>query len=59
MAKIWIEENGCKKIEIAWSELSKADEVMIVKAIDEHWKELNQRIDDVFADKKVRIKRIK
>ena len=59
VAKIWIEENGCKKIEIAWSELSKADEAMIVKAIDEHWKELNQRIDEVFAGKKVRIKRIK
>lgn len=59
VAKIWIEENGCKKIEIAWSELSKADETMIVEAIDKHWEELNQRIDDVFAGKKVRIKRIK
>ena len=59
VAKIWIEENGRKKIEIAWSELSKADETMIVEAIDKHWEELNQRIDDVFAGKKVRIKRIK
>ena len=59
MAKIWIEENGRKKVEIAWSELPKVDETMIVEAVDKHWDELNHRIDDVFAGKKVRIKRIK
>ena len=59
VAKIWIEENGNKKIEIAWSELSKTDEVVILKAIDEHWDELNRKIDKVFSGKKVRIKRIK
>ena len=59
VAKIWIEESGRKKIEIAWSELSKTDEVVILKAIDEHWDELNRKIDEVFSGKKVRIKRIK
>ena len=59
VAKIWIEENGVKKIEIAWSELSKTEETEILKAIDEHWKELNKSIDDVFAGKKIHIKRIK
>lgn len=59
VAKIWIEENGQKKIEVAWSELSSDDEAQIIKAIDENWEELNQKIDDVFAGKKVRIKRIK
>jgi len=59
VAKIWIEENGNKKIEIAWSELSKTDEAVILKAIDEHWEELNRKIDEVFSGKKVRIKRIK
>ena len=59
VAKIWIEENGQKKIEVAWSELSADDEAEIIKAIDEHWEELNQRIDDVFAGKKITIKRIK
>ena len=59
VAKIWIEENGFKKIEIAWSELSKADEKLILEAIDEHWEELNKSIDEVFAGKKIRIKHIK
>jgi len=30
-----------------------------MQAIDEHWEELNKLIDDVFAGKKIRIKRIK
>ena len=47
-----------KKIEIAWSELSKADEKLILEAIDEHWVELNKLIDQVFAGKKIQIKRI-
>ena len=59
VAKIWIEENGEKKIEVAWSELTADEETKIIKAIDTHWDELNQMIDDVFAGKKVRIKRIK
>ena len=59
VAKIWIEENGLKKIEVAWSELSADEEDEIISAIDEHWDELNRMIDDVFAGKKVKIKRIK
>ena len=59
VAKIWIEENGQKKIEIAWSELTGDEEAEILKAIDEHWEELNRLIDDVFAGKKIQIKRIK
>ena len=30
-----------------------------MKAIDEHWEELNRLIDAVFAGKKIQIKRIK
>ena len=59
VAKIWIEENGRKKIEVAWSELSADEETDILNAIDEHWDELNRLIDDVFAGKKIQIKRIK
>ena len=59
VAKIWIEENEVKKIEVAWSELSAADEELIVNLIDEHWSELNKRIDEVLAGKKIRIKKIK
>ena len=53
------EENGEKKIEVAWSELTADEEAKIIKAIDTHWEQLNQMIDDVFAGKKVQIKRIK
>ena len=59
VAKIWIEQNGEKKIEIAWSELTADEESEILNAIDDHWEELNQLIDDVFAGKKIQIKRIK
>ena len=59
VAKIWIEQNGEKKIEIAWSELNADEEAEILKAIDEHWEELNMLIDNVFAGKKIQIKRIK
>lgn len=59
VAKIWIEENGVKKIEVDWSELSASDEAAIISAINEHWEELNHKIDDVFAGKKIQIKTIK
>ena len=59
VAKIWIEENGEKKIEVAWSELTADEEDLIIEAIDMHWDELNRMIDDVFAGKKIQIKRIK
>lgn len=59
VAEIWIEENGKKKIEIAWSELNATEETEVMNAIDNHWEELNRLIDDVFAGKKIRIKRIK
>ena len=59
VAKIWIEENGEKKIEIAWSELTSNEERVILQAIDKHWEELNRNIDDVFAGKKITIKKIK
>lgn len=59
MAKIWIEENGAKKIEVAWSELNASEEQIIIKAIDEHWDEINRLIDQVFDGKKIQVKRIK
>ena len=59
VAKIWIEENGEKKIEVAWSELTADEEDLIIEAIDKHWDELNRMIDDVFAGTKITIKRIK
>ena len=57
VAKIWIEENGEKKIEVAWSELDADDLAMILDIIDKNWEEFNKMIDDVFAGKKITIKR--
>ena len=59
VAKIWIEENGEKKIEIAWSELSADEESVILGAIEKYWEMLNKQIDDVFAGKKIRILTLK
>ena len=35
-----------------------ATENRLIQAIDKHWDELNRMIDDVFAGKKIKIKRI-
>lgn len=59
VAKIWIEKNGEKNIEIAWSELTADEEAEILKAIDDNWEELNKLIDQVFDGEKIHIKRIK
>ena len=59
VAKIWIEQNGEKEIEVAWSELTASEEQMIIKAIDERWDEINRLIDQVFDGKKIHVKRIK
>ena len=57
VAKIWIEQNGQKKIEVDWSELSADETAMIIDIIDKNWEVFNKMIDDVFAGKKVTIKR--
>lgn len=59
VAKIWIEENGVKKIDVAWSLLTASEEKLIISAIDKHWVELNSLIDQVFEGKKVQVKKIK
>ena len=37
IAKIWIEQNGHKCVEIAESQLSPKDNEMIIAAIERHW----------------------
>lgn len=59
VAKIWIEREGNKCVEVAWSQLSASEERMIMEAVEQNWEEINARIDDVFAGKKVQVKRIK
>ena len=58
VAKIWIEENGNKKIEIAWSELSADEEADIIAVIDDNYDYINECIDRVFNGEKVDILRI-
>lgn len=59
VAKIWIEKNGEKNIEIAWSELSAKEEIQILQIIDNNWEKINLLIDKVFAGEKIKIMEIK
>lgn len=59
VAKIWIEENGQKKIEICWSELNAKDEASIIDVIDKNWDTINAMIDKVFAGEPVEIIKIR
>lgn len=58
VAKIWIEENGEKKIEIEWSELSAGEEADIIKIIDNNYDYINKSIDNIFSGQKVDILKI-
>lgn len=58
VAKIWIERNGRKDIEIAESLLSAKDNAMIVAAIDRHWEFLNEQITRAFNGEKTKVKNI-
>ncbi len=58
VAKIWIEENGERKIEICWSELSRDDENKIINVIDKNYDYINECIDKVFNGQKIDILRI-
>jgi len=59
VAKIWIEENGKKKIEVCWSELNAKDEAAIINVIEKNWDTINAMIDKVFAGEQVEIIRIR
>ena len=58
VAKIWIEKNGEKCIEIAESELTAKENNMIVAAIDRHWELLNNQISKTFRGEKTQPKNI-
>ena len=58
VAKIWIESNGAKCIEIAESELSAKENKMITDAIDKHWNLINDQITLTFLGEKTEIKNI-
>ena len=58
-AKFWIEANGEKCIEIAYSKLSAKENEAIMKALDKNWDFINEQIDKTFLGIKTESKRIK
>ena len=58
VAKIWIESDGAKCIEIAESKLSAKDNKMIVEAIDRNWDYINEQITKTFKGEKTTMKNI-
>lgn len=55
VAKIWIESNGVKCVEIAESELSAKENKMLVDAIDRHWELINDQITLTFRGEKTEL----
>ena len=58
VAKIWIERNGLKEIEIAESTLSSKQNEMIITALDKHWIFINEQITKTFKGEKTIVKNI-
>ena len=58
IAKIWIEANGRRCVEIAYSELSPKENKMLLQAIDNHWHFINEQISRTFRGEKTKIKDI-
>ena len=52
VAKIWIESNGEKCVEIAESILSAKDNKLLVDAINLHWEFINEQITKTFRGEK-------
>ncbi len=59
VAKFWIESNGKKCVEIAYSRLSAKENETIMQAIDSNWDLLNEQMDKIFAGVKTTSKRLK
>lgn len=58
VAKIWIEANGQKCVEIAESTLSPKDNKILTDAIDKHWEFINSQITMTFKGEKPKPKNI-
>lgn len=56
IAKIWIESNGTKNLEIAYSDLSVKEEQLILSALDKHWLFINDQISNTFNGVKTKLK---
>ena len=58
LAKIWIESDGKKCVEIAYSQLTPKDNKMIVNAIDKNWNFINAQITRTFNGEKTEMKNL-
>lgn len=58
LAKIWIEKNGEKCVEIADTQLSARENDMLTDAINRHWEFINEQITKTFNGEKTVIKNI-
>lgn len=58
LAKIWIEKNGEKCVEIAETQLSARENDMLTDAINRHWEFINKQITRAFNGEKTKIKNI-
>ena len=52
LAKIWVESNGEKCVEIAESELSAKENKMLTDEINRHWDYINEQITKTFNGEK-------
>lgn len=59
LAKIWIESNGSKCVEVAESVLSTKENEMLVSAIERHWEYINAQISKAFNGEKTKVKELK
>lgn len=59
LAKIWIERNGEKNVEISYSELSKKENEMLIKEISDNWEFINEQISKSFKGQKTIVKKLR
>lgn len=59
VAKVWLESNGVKNVEIHESMLSAKENELLVKIIDDNWDYINEQMTKSFEGKKTQPKEIK
>jgi len=58
VAKIWLESNGVKNVEIHESTLSAKENELLVKIINDNWDYINEQMNKSFDGKKTHPKEI-
>ena len=59
VAKIWIEKDGERCVEVDWSSLSAAEEQVVLRAINENIVTIENQLTKIFSGEKVRILKLK